>query len=59
MQAARTRNVQKEKISSWLRETEDIMGDFEYSEDGRKVTKCPGGQVKCYNIVVTGVANEI
>lgn len=26
------------------RETEDIMGDFEYSEDGKTVTKCPGGQ---------------
>ena len=25
------------------REAEDIMADFEFSEDGRKVIKCPGG----------------
>lgn len=25
------------------REAEDIMADFEFSKDGRKVLKCPGG----------------
>lgn len=25
------------------REAEDILADFEFSEDGKKVTKCPGG----------------
>ena len=25
------------------RKAEDILADFEFSEDGRKVLKCPGG----------------
>lgn len=41
---AKGKNIELVTTNLTGRETEDIMGDFEYSEDGRKVTKCPGGQ---------------
>lgn len=38
------------------REAEDILADFEFSEDGKKVTKCPGGYApkSCSYSPVTG-----
>lgn len=38
------------------READDIMADFEFSEDGRKVIKCPGGHEpkSCSHNQVTG-----
>lgn len=42
---AKEKNIELVTTNLTGRETEDIMGDFEYSEDGKKVTKCPGGHV--------------
>lgn len=40
---AAEKNVRLVTTNLTGREAEDIMADFEFSEDGRKVIKCPGG----------------
>ena len=42
-QLAAEKNVRLVTTNLTGRETEDILADFEFSEDGRKVVKCPGG----------------
>lgn len=42
---AEKKNIEFVTTNLTGRETEDILGDFEYNEDGTKVTKCPGGHV--------------
>lgn len=37
------KNVRLATTNLTGREAEDIMADFEFSEEGRKVIKCPGG----------------
>lgn len=41
---AAEKNVRLVTTNLTGREAEDIMADFEFSEDGRKVIKCPGGR---------------
>lgn len=37
------KNIELVSTNLTGREAEDILADFEFSEDGKKVTKCPGG----------------
>lgn len=55
-QLAESKNVTLVTTNLTGRETEDILGDFEFSEDGRTVVKCPCGHApkSCSYNVRTG-----
>lgn len=42
-EVAEEKNIELVTTNLTGRKTEDILGDFEYNEEGTKVTKCPGG----------------
>lgn len=44
-EVAEEKNIELVTTNLTGRKTEDILGDFEYNEDGTKVTKCPGGHI--------------
>ena len=56
---ARKKNIKLISTDLTGRDTPDIMGDFEFNEDGTKITKCPAGNtpIKCGYDKKTGKCN--